>query len=190
MDSVTSTRDRALTAAVRLVGRDGIRSLTHARVDAAAGIPRGSTSNYFRTRAALVAGVIEHIARDERESLDSAIAPAHSHDEVADALSRVVAELTGPHAERTRARYALSLEMSGDPDVQAPLRAQRGRFEEWTREVLTNLGAEHPETAAKALLAFCGGLILHRLTVDPDAPLRPTIDAAVRVSVAARPHDE
>lgn len=55
-------RRRVLDAAIELVGLSGVRALTHARVDAAAELPKGSTSNYFRTRAALVAGVIEHLA--------------------------------------------------------------------------------------------------------------------------------
>ena len=47
-----------MNAAVELVGGQGIRALTHARVDAQAGLPLGSTSNHFRTRAALVAGLV------------------------------------------------------------------------------------------------------------------------------------
>ena len=67
---MASTKDRALRAAVEEVGEHGIRALTHARVDARAGLPKGSTSNWFRTRAALLAGVVEHLAQEER-----AIAP-------------------------------------------------------------------------------------------------------------------
>jgi DNA-binding transcriptional regulator YbjK len=37
---------------LKLLGTEGLRALTHARVDECAGIPKGSTSNYFRTRAA------------------------------------------------------------------------------------------------------------------------------------------
>ncbi|HEX5919668.1 MAG TPA: TetR family transcriptional regulator, partial [Nocardioides sp.] len=38
-----------LDAALELVGTQGMRGLTHRAVDAAAGLPAGSTSNYFRT---------------------------------------------------------------------------------------------------------------------------------------------
>ena len=63
---MATTKDRALRAAVEEVGDNGIRALTHARVDARAGLPKGSTSNWFRTRAALVAGVVAHLADEER----------------------------------------------------------------------------------------------------------------------------
>ena len=66
---MAATRDRALEAAVRLVGEQGIRALTHARVDEEAGLPKGSTSNWFRTRDALVAGVLVWIAEQERAEL-------------------------------------------------------------------------------------------------------------------------
>ena len=54
---MVTTRERALDAALELLGEQGIRALTHARVDERAGLPKGSTSNWFRTRDALVAGI-------------------------------------------------------------------------------------------------------------------------------------
>ena len=47
-------RTTLLDAALELVGTQGMRGLTHRAVDAAADLPPGSTSNYFRTRAALL----------------------------------------------------------------------------------------------------------------------------------------
>ena len=40
---------------------------------------------------------------------------------------------TGPFAARTRARYALFLELASDPELGEPLRAQRREFKRWTR---------------------------------------------------------
>ena len=59
---MSATRERSLAAAASLVGTQGTRALTHARVDAEAGLPRGSTSNHFRTRASLLAGLAAWIA--------------------------------------------------------------------------------------------------------------------------------
>ena len=44
-------------AALRILGRDGARSLTHRAVDREAELPLGTTSNYFSTRSALFAGM-------------------------------------------------------------------------------------------------------------------------------------
>ena len=66
-----ATRERALDAAVELLGVHGLRALTHARVDERAGLPLGSTSNWFRTRRALLGGVVDWIAERERADFDA-----------------------------------------------------------------------------------------------------------------------
>ena len=43
-------RERLLDAAIELVGLQGLTALTHRAVDAAAGVPTGTASNYWRTR--------------------------------------------------------------------------------------------------------------------------------------------
>ena len=40
---------------------EGVRALSHARVDERAGLPPGSTSNWFRTRRALLGGVVARV---------------------------------------------------------------------------------------------------------------------------------
>lgn len=177
---MATTRDRALAAAVRLVGEQGVRALTHARVDAEAGLPKGSTSNWFRTRDALVAGVVVWIAEQERADLATAVGRVGSPDDLVDAFCRLIDDATGRHAARTRARYALFLETTANRDPHSPERAQRSMFEQWVRGLLEGLEAEDPDAAARALLAFGAGLIVNRLTVAPDAPIRATVELAVR----------
>lgn len=181
-----TTRERSLEAAVQLVGTQGIRALTHARVDAEAGLPRGSTSNHFRTRAALVAGVAQWIAEQETRDLSGVV--AQSFDDVdgfVDVFSTGIELLTGRHAVRTRARYALFLEAASDPELFAPLRAQREGMAAWSRNLLVTLGARHPDMALHAFMAFGDGIVLHRLSVDPNAPVRESVAVAVRGCLAA-----
>lgn len=177
---MTSTRSRALRAAVELVGSEGVRALTHGRVDAAASLPRGSTSNHFRTRAALVAGVIEWIAAAERA--DAGVPEITTREQLIAALSRMIEAQSGPLAARTRARYALFLE--ADEDATRPLVAQRDVFEDWVRAILRDLGGTRAEQRAVFLMATAEGLLLHRLTVDPDAPVDDVIARAVDAALA------
>src|SRR5919107_1137181 len=51
-------RSVILDAALRVIAEQGMRALTHRAVDAAAGLPGGSTSYYFRSRAALLTGCV------------------------------------------------------------------------------------------------------------------------------------
>jgi DNA-binding transcriptional regulator YbjK len=45
-------------AAVEVVGRLGSHGLSHRAVDDSAGVPRGTTSNYFRSREMLLAAAL------------------------------------------------------------------------------------------------------------------------------------
>lgn len=172
---MSSIRQRALDAAVTLVGTSGVRALTHARVDAAASLPPGSTSNHFRTRAALLSGVITWIAQSERT--DACIPEIHSPDDLIAALTQMIQVQSGPLAARTRARYALFLE--ADSATARPLREQRLGMEGWVRSILRELGGAPAEARTTFLMAAADGLLLHRLTVDPDAPVDIVIERAV-----------
>lgn len=182
---MATTRERALDAALRLLGTEGVRALTHARVDAAAGLPLGSTSNWFRTRRALLSGCVDHLAEQERAEFDSSGAPApRSPGEFVEGLCLIFDLQTGPLAARTRARYSLWLELGDDPELGEPLRRQRREFERWTEAFLVGIGMPHPATATKTVMALGDGLVLHRLTVDPDLDARPFLERAVRALMA------
>ena len=178
---MASTRERALDAALALVGEQGIRALTHARVDERAGLPKGSTSNWFRTRDALVAGAVDWLAENERAEFAAAeMPPVDTPEQLIEALTRMIAVQTGPLAPRTKARYALFLEGAGDSELLSPLLVQRSVFVEWTTALLEHVGARAPSEAVRTLMAASDGLTLHRVTVDPDAEIRPVIERAVR----------
>jgi len=176
-----ATRERGLQAAVELLGAEGVRALTHARVDERAGLPPGSTSNWFRTRRALLGGIVDWIAERERADLEPTAMPAISGvDELIEGLCAMAELQTGPFAARTRARYALFLELADDPELGEPLRRQRREFERWTEAIIIAVGIAHPVPATRALMALGDGLLLHRLTVDPELDIRPAIERAVR----------
>lgn len=175
-----------MDAAIALVGEQGIRALTHARVDERAGLPKGSTSNWFRTRTALLAGVTQWIAEQETRDLGAVLTQQFDDlDGFVEVFSSAIELLTGPHAARTRARYALFLEAASDPELFAPLRVQREGLEAWSRSLLVSLGAKNPDVAVHAFMAFGDGIVLHRLSVDPDAPVRESVAVAVRGCLVA-----
>jgi len=182
-----ATRERALDAAVEVLGADGVRALSHARVDQRAGLPPGSTSNWFRTRRALLAGVVDRIAEQERADLDVTAMPPQitSVDDLVDGLCAMTEAQSGPFASRTRARYALFLELADDPELGEPLRRQRRTFERWTERIVAAVGIADPVPATRALMALGDGLLLHRLTVDPGLDLRPAIERTVRALAAS-----
>lgn len=180
-----STRERALGAALELVGEQGIRALTHARVDDRAGLPKGSTSNWFRTKAALVGGLVAWLAERERDDFSAGTAEAiTTPEQLIDTLSGFITAETDRFGGRTRARYALFLEGANDPQLLQPLLQQRAVYVEWATSLLAGVGAARPDDAVRALTAASEGLVLHRLTVDPEAPVRPIVERIVRACLA------
>ncbi|RZS68291.1 TetR family transcriptional regulator [Agromyces ramosus] len=177
---MAATKERALEAAVELLGTNGVRALSHARVDERAGLPAGSTSNWFRTRRALLAGVVDWMAEHERADFNPSIVERPTPETLIEGLCTVLLMQTGPLAVRTRARYALFLELAADDELLAPMRRQRREFEQWTDRLIVDAGMPDPVPAARALMALSDGLILHRLTVDPELEVRPVIERAVR----------
>ncbi|WP_232284648.1 TetR/AcrR family transcriptional regulator [Rhodococcus sp. R1101] len=186
MPRVTDKRATVLDAAIELVGTEGLRALTHRRVDTTANVPAGSTSNYFRTRQALVEGVLDRLlARDriDAQALSGTTAPASARG-LEDLMHDYVMFVTGPDIVRTRARFAMFVEAMATPELRAGVDARRGELRTWVRGMLDALGAEDSATGARLLIDYLDGVILHRCTAGVDEPdPRPGIALAVRAAL-------
>ncbi|CAM3040605.1 TetR/AcrR family transcriptional regulator [Tsukamurella hominis] len=119
-------RDEVLDAAIEVLGTLGLKGLTHRAVDAAAGVPAGTASNYFRSRATLVRGVVDRMVEDDLafwaafDGVEKA-----TPEEVAERLAEFVRWSVGAGRVRGVARLNLFAAASVEPDLQEPLR--RGR---------------------------------------------------------------
>ncbi|HEY5155559.1 MAG TPA: TetR family transcriptional regulator, partial [Acidimicrobiales bacterium] len=115
---MTDRRTVLLDAALELVGTEGMRGLTHRAVDAAAAVPAGSTSNYFRTRDALILGIVERfIARERAMATGPHDEVDPSPDGVATAFGRFAHRALGPDRAVTLARYAILVETAQNPGL-------------------------------------------------------------------------
>ncbi|MGO2599876.1 MAG: TetR/AcrR family transcriptional regulator [Brevibacterium aurantiacum] len=65
-----SRRDVVTDSAIAVVAEQGVRGLTHRAVDALAELPVGSTSNVYRTRDALITGIMGRIGDLNSQQLD------------------------------------------------------------------------------------------------------------------------
>lgn len=65
-----SRRDVVTDSAIAVVAEQGVRGLTHRAVDALAELPVGSTSNVYRTRDALITGIMERIGDLNSQQLE------------------------------------------------------------------------------------------------------------------------
>jgi len=170
-------RTQLLDAALAVVADGGMKGLTHRAVDAAAEVAEGTTSNYYRNRATLVAAVMERLLE-----LDAALlveqgpaGPPRSVEELANQLASLVLALAGQHAGLTRARLALSLDK--------PESATAGHFRlvGGLEQALAALGVPDAGARARDVADYGDGVLLHLLTVRrDDAPDAAAIASAVR----------
>lgn len=160
-----SRRDALLDAAIEVIARAGAKGLTHRAVDTEAGAPQGSTSNHFRTRAALVTAIAERLQHRDLERWSE---PPGSRDELVDRLTGFAAALCADRAA-TLARLALAQEL---PDHLA---GGHQRLLAGLRSVMRSAGIAPvavPGGPDRALLvaALLDGLVQHTLTVRRGTP--------------------
>jgi len=190
---VVNRQEEILDAAIRVLGSGGPRQLTHRAVDAEAGVPQGSTSNYFRTRDALVEAVVARFTALDRVEWEAFAGDlgAVSRRRLVAALTGFVHHAVGPGRMRTLARYALFLEAAVRPSVRAELARAAAGIAEWGTEWLRRIGSTRPERHCRLLLDHLDGVILHQLAYgDPHFDPRPGIEAVVQAGLpaAARRH--
>ena len=170
-------------AGLTVLARHGARGLTHRAVDQAANVPTGTTSNYFRSRDALIEGLVTRIGERlapspedlERRALEQP-SPTLFAQYVRDIVRRLSSE-----REVTLALFELRLESTRRPEVAAFLGAwQRAGFEE---DVAFNTSAGLPGGRREIALFHYAidGLLLDRLTtpIDPDSRTDDIIDDLV-----------
>ncbi|MRG59749.1 TetR family transcriptional regulator [Agromyces sp. CFH 90414] len=177
-------RRRALAdAGLGVLAREGTRGLTHRAIDEAAGVPIGTASNYFRSREALIAGLVDRIGErlaPSPDDLERRASERPSRALFADYLRDIVRRLS-EHREVTLALFELRLESSRRPELAAVLGAwQRAGFE---ADVAFNESAGLPGGRREIALFHYAidGLLLDRLTtsIDPDASTDEVVDALV-----------
>ncbi|MFD5550191.1 TetR/AcrR family transcriptional regulator [Streptomyces goshikiensis] len=185
-----STPDRRTLiadTAIDLVAAAGLRGLTHRAVDAAAGLPSGSTSYYFRTRTALIGACYQRLAELDLGDVDADGPPPAEVDRgaAAAALAALLYRWLTTGRARQLARFELSLEAARTPELAPELhRAGLGARARATA-ILAALGAERPEEAAELLVGWTEGILYDRLA-GALARSRPAPDLAELTSVARR----
>jgi DNA-binding transcriptional regulator YbjK len=152
-------------AAIGLLAEDGARGLSHLKVDQRAAVPNGTTSFYFRTRAALLRAAAARVAELDLADLNSL--PTRG-DTAPSSLARLVMKSASePGLSRTKARYELALQAIRDPVVAGAFQENVFRFVELSRHVVQRWQPVHTppdpalvEDQAVATMTFIDGVLM------------------------------
>ncbi|MEV6815947.1 TetR family transcriptional regulator [Micromonospora sp. NPDC051296] len=179
-----------LDAAITVLGSRGTRHLTHRAVDDQAGLPTGSTSNRYRTREALLAGVLTRILDLETSGWHQLAGNLHhiDPDTFTTTLGVLVHHLATTGRTLTLARLAIFAEAAHQPALQQQIAHGQRDLAAWATPLLAALGARHPATALRLLLALVDGLLNNQLA-NPDPAFDPTtaIDTVLPAILSAAP---
>jgi DNA-binding transcriptional regulator YbjK len=138
-------------AAILVLAEHGSRGLTHKQVDETAGVPDGTTSYYYRTRAALLRGVGERMSQIDIDNLRSVTDEATKSDSPFGRLAQLVMmQAEGRGLMLNRARHELALAAARDPELAEKTQKVVSRITAMANEAIAQL---QPPSDDRALLA-------------------------------------
>jgi DNA-binding transcriptional regulator YbjK len=174
-------RTTLLDAAIEIVGTQGMRGLTHRAVDTTAGLPAGSTSNHFRTREALLRGVVDRFVARERgmaEGPRGEVEPTPNG--IAGSLGEFCRLATGAGRVVTLARYAILVEAAQKPGLAPLLARGADQVDTWALDLIARAGSPDPARDEAVLANYVTGLVLHQLSLPaPDFDPVPRLAALI-----------
>ena len=178
----TERRTALLDAAIDIIGREGMRGLTHRAVDAAAGVPAGSTSNHFRTREALLRGIMEQFVRRERAMVTTTGERPTSRDELVAMLAAYARTAVEEGRTVSLARYAILVEAAQRPELRPDVARGAHDVDTWALELVRRAGSRDPDRDEGIIANYLTGLVLHELSLpsphfDPAPRIAALIDA-------------
>ncbi|HEU4360662.1 MAG TPA: TetR family transcriptional regulator [Mycobacterium sp.] len=181
-------RNELCDAAIRLLADDGIKGVSHLKVDRKAGVPDGTTSFYFRTRSALLQAVAARVAELDLKDLTAATraqlpSGAMTVDEPSRLATLVMRSATGARLVRTKARYELALQAVRDSVLGAALQSYSDEFLALIRDAVLRLqNVPNPELAeqqAYAVMMFLSGVMLAMASGDRSIRTAQQLDGLI-----------
>lgn len=162
-------RNQILDAAIDILCDDGVGGLTHRQVDSRAGVPAGTTSNYFRTRQALLEATAARTVDlhwQRVEALQAALGPMSR-----DALKALMIRMLNPDEQFRRwtlARFELFMESTRRPELQPMMRELQAAAVKSATLIFEAAGFTPAPERMDELSRLLNGLVFSNLTLAPE----------------------
>ena len=174
MPSNPERRLQILDAAIGILADVGVGGLTHRHVDDRAGLPAGTTSNYFRTRQALLEATAArtvdlHWLRVE--VLRAAIGSL-TRDGVKALLTRMISDPDEQARSYTLARFELFMEGTRRPELRPFLKELQSAAVKSATVIFEAAGFTPEPKQMEELSRLLNGYVFSSLTISgaPDDP--------------------
>ncbi|AFM15138.1 transcriptional regulator [Mycolicibacterium chubuense NBB4] len=186
-------RRQLCDAAIALLAEEGPRGLSHLKVDRRAAVADGTTSFYYRTRAALLHGVADQLVRYDAEAFTEAFkdAPNSSGAEILTMLARQVLLIREePQLSRTRARLELTMLAKRDADIAAEFQQMSESYRALVERMIVamqsnggTLDRSLCDEQASVVLTYLGGLIFALANDSPDETSQEDVARQIRAII-------
>lgn len=169
-------RREVLEAALRVVGRAGIRAATHRAVAAEAGTSLSATTYYFASGEDLLEQAFAHYVDERIGQLGAVLLVAGSAgtlpaSEGEDLFTTFVLDELTSGRLRIAAEFRLALEGSANPKMAAQYERLGRTIEDLLATLLGIAGSPDPATDARVMLGFVRGLEIDEVTRrSPSSP--------------------
>jgi DNA-binding transcriptional regulator YbjK len=166
-------RAQILDAAIDILADTGVGGVTHRQVDARTGLPAGTTSNYFRTRLALLEATAARVVDlhwQYVEVLQSVIGQPMTRDGVKAMLTRMISNPDGQCRRRTLARFELFIEGTRRPELQPFLGDLQAAAMKSASLILEAAGFAPSADQVGELSRLLNGLAFSNMTISPEQP--------------------
>jgi DNA-binding transcriptional regulator YbjK len=158
-------RDQITDAAIEVVARDGLHGLSHREVDKHAGLPRGTTSNYFKSREALVAATIQRIVDLHFAMVDEVRTRHAQSDSVIDLLGDVVDQALTNFGDRYVAMFELALESRRKSELRSEFNRIADEAMKLTSDAHRGKDSEPSQRDIELLNVFYNGVLFTALVM-------------------------
>jgi AcrR family transcriptional regulator len=189
MPPANPRRRRALSdAAIALLAEEGAHGLTHRAVEARAGVPAGTATNYARNREALLVAAAERVlelhladmaattAGDPADGTEAAPRRTTGERELADILAASLWSAATDLRDRYLAIFELHLEARRRPALAAVLARLSATALADTIGLHDEMGTPVPESAVPVLLTLYTGTLFNLVTLPVGLLDREQVD--------------
>ncbi len=167
MPAQQSARRREIVdAGIMVLASHGLKGLTHRGVDRQAALPQGSSSAYYRSRAALQQAVAEHVSGRLTRDVARLSATLATGDRSVDRAVRATGALLRrwlSQPDLILARLELTLAATRDPQLASAMAVWREQLVELVRRTLEDGGRKDDAVHAATIVAALDGILLAAL---------------------------
>jgi DNA-binding transcriptional regulator YbjK len=155
-------RDALADAAITIVAREGTHGLSHRSVDEVAQVPKGTTSNYFRSREALLEATVNRLVQRHFEWLKEV--RTNTDPDRAALAGQVLEEAITVRKDLYSAMLELLLEGTRRPELRQALTATFGSAIELMKDVHRADGVEPNDEQVHLLRILYMGALFSYIT--------------------------